>query len=297
MNILFKSLRSSMLLATAALFSLVLGGCGGGSGTAGSSLSLGITDAPVDGVTSVVIEFTEVQVHSTTGSTLDFLLPTPQQMDLMQLTSGKSTLLLDHQSLTAGQYDWIRLLGDETHSYVMTSTGSQMPLQIPSFAQTGLKLIHPFTLTANGVASFVIDFNLRQSLHIANSAYILRPTLRIVDATTTGGITGTVDATLINAQGCTDVNGGAVYVYSGAGVTPVDVNTTLTTVQPLTTASVTLINGVWQYTAAYLNPGAYTAAFTCQSTSDSPDTTDNIVFQDAADVTVVSGQNATHNFP
>jgi hypothetical protein len=314
MNRIFKTSRHFLLLAVMGFFSLVLAGCGGGgsSGTASSSsLTLGVTDAPVDGVSAVVIEFTKVQVHSSTGSTLDFTLSSPKQIDLLQLTSGKSTLLLDHESLPTGQYDWIRLYVDETHSYVTDSTGDHA-MTIPSNAQTGLKLNHPFTIDPSGVASFIIDFNLRQSLHMpmgGSSAYILRPTLRIVSATVTGGITGTVDPTLINDPSCADLTasggtvGGTVYVYSGANVTPVDVNTTLSSVQPLSTASVVQVTDpntnvvTWQYTAAYLDPMDYTVVFTCQSSLDNPDTTDSIAFVAPANVTVTSGVDTVHDFP
>jgi hypothetical protein len=300
-----------------ALFSLVLAGCGGGGSSSSSfasasSLTVGVTDAPVDNVSAVVIQFTKVQVHSSSGSTLDFTLSSPKQIDLLQLTSGKSTLLLNDESLPAGQYDWIRLFVDLTQSYVTDSTGDHA-MTIPSNAQTGLKLNHPFTIDPSGVASFMIDFNLRQSLHMpmgGSTDYILRPTLRIVSATVTGGITGTVDPTLINDPSCTDLTasggtvGGTVYVYSGANVTPVDIDTTLSSVQPVTTASVIQMkdsNGnltnTWYYMAAYLDPMDYTVVFTCQSSLDNPDTTDSIAFVAPANVTVTSGVDTVHDFP
>ncbi len=311
---IFKTSQHPLLLATLAFFSLVLAGCGGGGGSSfasGSSLTVGISDAPVDGVFAVMIEFTNVAVHSSTGSTLNFTLSRPMQLDLMKLNSGKSTLLLDHESLPAGQYDWIRLDVDLTNSYVTDSTGKHA-LSIPSNPQTGLKLNHPFTIGTAGVAGFMIDFNLRQSLHMptgGSTAYILRPTLRIVSATVMGGITGTVDPTLINDTSCADSTasggtvGGNVYIYSGANVTPVDVNTTLSTAQPLTTASVTPVTDpttgaiTWQYTAAFLDPMDYTVAFTCQSSQDSLDPTDSIAFVAPANVTITSGPNTVHNFP
>ena len=290
------------------LLPLILSGCGDGGDfrSNGGSLSLGVTDAPVDGVTKVVLEFTEVQVHSSAGNTLKFMLPAPQQIDLLALAGGKHALLLDHQALAAGQYEWIRLFVNEADSYVMTATGAQLPLLIPSNAQTGLKLNRPFTLAANGMASFIVDFNLRQSLHLPQGngqPYLLRPTLRIVDAVTTGSISGAVDASLVAAQGCADATasngavGGSVYVYSGSNVTPVDINTNQTGGQPVANASVTQNNGAWAYTAAYLEPGAYTVAFTCQSSLDDPDTTDNITFQNPAGVTITAAQTTMHNFP
>ncbi len=311
MNTFFKSTQHSLLLAIMTCFTLVLAGCGGGGGSSASdgSMSLSITDAPVDGVSAVVIEFTKVQVHSSNGNTLDFVLAAPKQIDLLQLTNGASEFLLDDQTLPAGDYQWIRLfvdVSDTTHSYVTDSTGDH-PLEIPSNAQTGLKINRPFTISTEGVAEFVIDFDLRKSLHLpsaAGSPYKLRPTLRMVSATVVGSITGTVDPLLVNDPACTDLTasggtvGGAVYVYSGAGVTPADVNINLATVQPLTTATVTfdITDSSWHYTAAFLEPDAdYTVAFTCHSSLDDPDTTDStVVFHTPDTVHVISGAN-THD--
>lgn len=303
-----KKLRSRLLRFTSLVPFLMLSGCGGGGGFGASgSLTLGVTDAPVDGVTQVVITFSEVQVHASGGDTRRFILSSPQQIDLLALRNGQQTLLLDHQSLDAGDYEWVRLFIDEAASYVTTSSGAQLPLRIPSNAQTGLKINRSFTLAQNGVASFVIDFDLRKSLHLpqaANQPYLLRPTLRMVEASTTSAIAGTVDAARVAATGCADftatsgATGGAVYVYSGTGATPVDIDNTQSAGQPVTVAPVAQDgNGAWVYTAAFLPAGAYTVAFTCQATQDLPDSDESMVFQDSANVTVASGITATHDFP
>ncbi len=308
MNNFLKQARQSILLATMGTLALVLAGCSDGSSSQNSALSVSITDAPVDGVQAVVIEFTKVQVNSSSG-TLDFTLETPKQIDLLQLTNGRSEFLLDEQILAAGEYQWIRLfvdVTDTTHSYVTDSTGDH-PLEIPSNDQTGLKINRPFSISTDGTAAFVIDFDLRKSLHLPSSAgrpYKLRPTLRMVSATVVGGITGTVDTTLVDDPACTDLNasggtvGGSVYVYSGASVIPVDVNINLTTVQPLSTGSVTLNSNdsSWHYTLAFLEPDMdYTVAFTCHASLDDPDTSDtSVVFHTPETVHVISG-TTTHD--
>lgn len=306
MTLSIKSTAIALLITFATSISLVLSGCGGGSGGSASALSLSVTDAPVDGVSAVVIEFTKVQVHSDSNGTLEFVLAAPKQIDLLQLTNGQSEFLLNDQSLPAGDYQWIRLFVDEANSYVIDTAGTQA-LQIPSNAQSGLKINRPFTITTTGVAEFVIDFDLRKSLHLPGSsgaAYNLRPTLRMVSATVVGGITGTVDSALVDAAECSDLTassgtlGGAVYVYSGAGVTPADVNINLLTGQPVSTATLTLgTDGFWHYTVAFLEPDQdYTVAFTCDSTLDDPDTTDSsVVFHTPDTVYVTSGANTVHD--
>lgn len=290
---------SALALALPLLAGLLVSGCSG-------SFSLGLTDAPVDGVSSVVLEFTTIEAHSvSTDKTVQFPLNPPRQIELLSLSGGTTTLLVDQQALPAGDYDWLRLSVNEADSHVVTNAGAQVGVQIPSDAVSGLTVNQNFSVKKLGAFSFVIDFNLRQSLHLPDSAgqpYLLRPVLRMVDTTASGDITGNVGANLVNASACTDLTfsngteGGVVYVYSGTGVTPVDIDSAAAN-QPVTTAPVRAVNGIWQYTAAFLEPGVYTVAFTCQSSSDALDTTDNIAFQNAANVTVTNGQSETHDFP
>ncbi|MGH8400235.1 MAG: hypothetical protein ACRESU_03960, partial [Gammaproteobacteria bacterium] len=72
-----------------------------------------------------------------------------------------------------------------------------------------------------------------------------------------------------------------VYVYQG-DVTPTDVqiNAVTGTVQPFSSVLVgfNISTGKYNFTAAYLPPGEYTLAFTCQANLDQPETADAIAF-------------------
>jgi hypothetical protein len=285
------------LLAVPALtLATLLSACGGG-GLSGDSeatgtLNLGITDAPVDAASRVVVEFTGVELRRSGGEPVEVTFETPRQIDLLALTGGESELLLDGLSLPAGNYQQIRLQVnaglDASDSFIELEDGALHPLHIPSGNQAGLRTNRPFVVPAGGRADFTIDFDLRKSV-VAPSGldgtYILRPTLRLVNNVEVGTLAGTVPAALATAEACSP----AVYVYSGAGVSADDVGSPT---EPVTTARVELdeASGEYRYRAAFLTAGSYTAAFTCQAAADQPETDDAIEFLTSADASVTAGQ-------
>lgn len=175
-------------------------------------------------------------------------------------------------------------------------------LTIPSEAKTGLKLNRGFVVPAGGSADFTIDFDLRKSVHFtgndpATGEYMLRPTLRLADNAMTGSIAGTVNDTLMTVT-CDPVNDRpAVYVYSGAGVTPDDIDGI--DPEPVTTASVKLDpddNTRYVYKAAFLEAGDYTVAFTCDAATDDLMADDTLAFSGTSTVSVTAKTETTHNF-
>lgn len=290
--------------------------CGGGSGGGSSgSLTLAVTDGPVDGVDQVVVEFTGVTLKPQGGTAFDVVFDAPLAIDLKSLNSGNSELLLDAETVPSGRYEWIRLnvnaeFDTVLDSYVVEEGGGQVELRVPSGDNSGLKLVSGFTVVAGGEAAFVIDWNLREGLVDApgQQGYKLQPALRITDMQEYGTIAGTVATGLVSAEGCTsDPNtgeGNTVYVFEGAGVTPDDIDGA--DPEPLATAEVRLDigSGNYEYTAAFLAPGAYTVAFTCMATDDQvpdtdnpgPDVDDPIVFTAGVDATVTDGNTTPVNF-
>jgi hypothetical protein len=288
---------------------LILAGCNGSdntiSGTAGAgsgTLSLAVADTPVDSATSVVVAFTGVQLQGPSGSPTEFDFTATKQIDLMATSQGNSAVLLDGVTVPAGDYQWIRLLLDVNQSTIGLDNGSVHALTIPSGSNTGLKLVSGFTVAAGGQADFTIDFNLRQAVTLANGGsgtYLLKPALRLVDNQAVGKIAGTVSHTL--TIGSTTVAsadcGPAVYIYSGANVTPVDINPA-SSIQPISTATLSLNNatGDYDYAAAFLAPGDYTLAVTC-ATGDDPDVVDPLVFTAGKNATVSTNATSTVDFP
>jgi hypothetical protein len=299
------------ILAAAISMTLGLAACsGGGSGgdNGTGQLSLGLTDAPVDDASSVVVQFSGVAFKRSgaTAERVQNLSPSPRQIDLLQYQGGHAVLLLDGVTLPAGDYEWIRLMVDNEpavrDSYVVLTGGQECELRVPSGAESGLKLNRGFTLPADGSVALTIDFDLRKSVHAppgqrgsaasCTQGYLLRPTLRIVSNSEAGAIAGTVDSSLVT-DGCLP----KVYVFSSSGVTPDDIEEASgSDADPLVVASVTVQNGstAYPYRAAFLPAGPYTVAFTCGDDDATAD--DTLVFSGTQNVTVQPNLISTADF-
>ncbi|MET0660187.1 MAG: DUF4382 domain-containing protein [Steroidobacteraceae bacterium] len=284
------------------------GGSGGGGESTGT-MSLSITDAPVDDASSVVVQFSGVAFKRAGASAerVQNLSPSPRQLDLLEYQEGRAALLLDDVTLPAGDYEWIRLIVDNQSnvrdSYVTLLTGEECELRVPSGAESGLKLNRGFTLPANGSAALTIDFDLRKSLHAppgqhgstesCTQGYLLRPTLRVVDDANVGAIAGTVDSALVTAD-CLP----KAYIFSGASIVPDDLEETApaSDQDPLSVASVAVAPGdtVYRYHAAFLPPGQYNVAFTCSDDDATAD--DALVFSTPQTTTVQANLISTVNF-
>jgi hypothetical protein len=296
---------------TAAAISMVLGlaACGGGDGgNETGQLSLGVTDAPVDDASSVVVQFSGVAFKraGATAETVQNLSPSPRQLDLLQYQGGRAALLLDGVTLPAGDYEWIRLIVDNEpavrDSYIVLTSGQECELSVPSGAESGLKLNRGFNLPADGSVALTIDFDLRKSIHAppgqqgsaaeCTQGYLMRPTLRIVADAEVGAIGGHVDSALVT-EGCLP----KVYVFSGTGVVPDDIeDASGTDADPLVVASVTVESGstAYPYRAAFLPPGPYTVAVTCGDDDATAD--DTLVFTGTQNVTVQTNLISTADF-
>jgi hypothetical protein len=301
-------MRISLSAATIST-ALALAACsGGGGGNETGRLSLAVTDAPVDDASSVVVQFSGVAFKraGSAPETVQNLTPSPRQLDLLQYQEGRAALLLDGVTLPAGDYEWIRLIVDnETgvrDSYLVLTGGEECELTVPSGAESGLKLNRGFTLPADGSVALTIDFDLRKSIHAppgqqgaaeaCTQGYLMRPTLRIVDDANVGAIAGHVASELVTEQ-CLP----KVYVFSGAGATPDDLEDPEgADADPLVVAGVAVENGSTEfaYHAAFVPPGSYTVAFTCDDDDATADET--LTFVGAQDVTVQANLISTADF-
>lgn len=291
--------------AAVAAAGLSLAACGGGDSSAETgSLNLGMTDAPVDDASKVVVQFDGVELKPQGGKTLTYTFDPPRQVEISALQDGAREMLLEGVELPAGRYNYIRLMvtaseGAPDSYLTLESTGDAMyPLHIPSGDETGLKLVSGFVIPVNGTLDFTIDFDLRKSVYKPMSEtqdYRLKPALRIVQTDTTGAIAGTIDWQKYAAVTEPDTSC-AVYVYEGAGVTPDDEGSATS---PVASAQVKMDDetGEYKYRVAYLMEGAYTTALTCQAGVDDPETDDDVLFDYVADATVTAKQTSQVNFP
>jgi hypothetical protein len=282
---------------------LALAGCGGDSSSTGQ-MRLYVGDAPVDGAQNVVVEFTGVELLPDNGSAVTINFAAPRTIDLLN-DSGTASAQLFDQPLPAGMYTQIRLLvladGDPRHSYITLSDGTVRGLQVPSGAQTGLKLVSGFDVPASGVVDYTVDFDLRKAITCppgqAPSCF-LKPAMRLVNDATVGNIQGSIDATLVPA-GCTP----GVYLYDATATAPEDMNSLALATdvnQPLASkAPVPVAAGGYYYQFTFLAPASYTIAYTCAAAEDNPDQADpTVTFAPVVSgISVAAGETVTVNLP
>jgi len=292
-------------LLSAIVFGVVAvlaGSCGGGGGWYGQDdgeLVVNIADSPTDEALAVVIQFEAVdaKVSGALNPTYEysrFKLKPVQQIDMLSLSGGRSQMLIDEDAVPADRWKWIRLViraGNQgTDSWIDTPTGRHA-LYLPDSNKDDLTIPESFYVPKDGTVELTIDFDLRQSIippAYPGGAYTLDPVLRMVETDQAGSIKGTVDPSLATSSGCAPV----VYGFSGAGVTPDDIDRIAP--EPITEGTVSLDNGSgeFRWSLDWLPAGDYTVALTCQGDQDRPDRDDtpDVGFQVIRGANVVAGQ-------
>jgi hypothetical protein len=264
-----------LLLLGAILIGLAVAlviGCGGGddsdgdSSASNGSIQVKVTDAPnLDPNTEHVwITIDSVEVHREGGGWVEVMpnayVSAPLTIDLLAWRSG-STKTLGLDSLPAGHYTQIRLnLGevpegglDNPHpyaNYVVIGEGGDpgnYELTVPSGYTSGLKLTHEFDIQADTTYEIVLDIDTLRIHRTGSGKYMLKPTIRAIEADLTGTITGTV------ATEACEVTVENVTVMAQVQDDPND-PTSVRVVQ----ADLTVTGSEGAYTLAFLPPGTYT---------------------------------------
>lgn len=277
--------------------------CGGSDGKIflpggnnNATLNVSVTDAPVDTVSAVVVNFSSIELTPSSGSKLTLTLNPAQQVNLLSLSDGATTALTTNQTIDAGTYTSIRFVlnassSSQDASYVDLLDGSRYPLVIPNNGDGGLKINKNFTVAADGRLDLVADFDLRRSIAPRlGSTYSFTPSVRVVDTTQSGNIAGSIVSTLITAN-CTPF----VYVFS-SGATLTDMNNG--GVGPIVSVPVKLnvSSGAYTYRVSYLDAGTYTLALTCNGAIDNPNSSEALVFSRSGNATVTANQTTNVDF-
>ena len=227
-----KTSIKAALLAVAASAALVACGGGGdgavapapspGSGT----LRVALTDAPNcrvgnSDLDKVFVTVERVRVHQSsdaepsTGGWTDIDISPARKINLLDLTNGRLEEL-GTTPIAAGNYTQVRLVlranqgTVPANSLVLAGKTVEIPLRTPSAAQSGLKIIRPFTVQPNTLVDLVIDFDACRSIvALGNGGYSLKPvltaTLKLV-----AEIRGFVDSALTNVTVSAQQNGDVV---------------------------------------------------------------------------------------
>ena len=212
-------------------FFLACGGGGGGGSSSGEvgTVSMSLTDAMSNRFNAVYVTIDDVQVHmkgngKANNSWQSVSAPKlPKTFNLYDLTNGvrEEIGLAD---LAIGSYTQMRLIIgtdpddginelSEAHphaNYVIDTDDNYQELKIPSGINTGIKIVHGFTISTDQTTELILDFNAEKSVIVAGNTGIwhLKPTIKcgsteelsiIRGKVTSDGSTG-IDKVLVSVQ-------------------------------------------------------------------------------------------------
>ncbi|HEX6846950.1 MAG TPA: DUF4382 domain-containing protein, partial [Chitinophagaceae bacterium] len=189
-----KTVRSSLSILFFAL--IVFSGIYCKKDAEMSRLTVYLTDAPAD-YEAVNIEVVGIQVKASTdpgeGGWTTMPMPvSPVIYNLLEFTNGMETLLSTFE-LPAGRVSQLRLILGDNNSIVINGVASDLPLEVPSGQESGLKFNIHADLIAGVEYKLWIDFDCLRSV-VVNGAgdHILKPVIRTFTEATSGAIKGVV---------------------------------------------------------------------------------------------------------
>ena len=199
-------MKKYKLILMAVLFSSGLVSCSSDDDSAGqgneenANVRFELTDAPGD-YKEVNVEVVDVLIHSDAsveaeGADEEGWISVgnvnAEVINLLELTGGVTHLLAETE-LEAGKLNQIRLvLGGENS--LVTEDGTRFALETPSAQQSGLKLQVNEVLEAGKDYTFLLDFDVEQSVVKTGTNYSLKPVIR-VSTQEAGSIVGSVHPT------------------------------------------------------------------------------------------------------
>jgi hypothetical protein len=227
-----KSLKSFgiifLLFTSFFLFACDGGGGGSSSGEVGT-VSMSLTDAMSNEFNAVCVTINDVQVHmqgngNGNNSWQSVGAPNlPKTFNLYDLTNGVREEI-GIADLKNGEYTQMRLIIgtvpddginelSEAHpyaNYVIDTDDNYQELKIPSGINTGIKIVHGFTISPDKTTELILDFNAEKSVVVAGDSgnWHLKPTIKcgsteelsiIRGRVTTDGSTG-IDKALVSVQ-------------------------------------------------------------------------------------------------
>jgi hypothetical protein len=199
-----------------------LAGCGSSSGGGGGTtaqpgtVSVSMTDAPACGFDQVNVTVSKVRVHQSGNASenaagwTDITLNPARKINLLDLNDpdptdpNRALEFLGVTPLEAGHYTQLRLVlvpnrgsSPTANSVVLSGQTTEIPLDTPSAVQSGIKLIHQFTVDSGQRVDLLLDFDACKSIvHTGSDKYKLKPVIKVIPFVL-NGIDGFVDKTLL----------------------------------------------------------------------------------------------------
>jgi hypothetical protein len=244
------------------------------------------TDAPANSdITQIQVSLLGLEFRTSDGAnpTLEFRGGEP--VDLLDLVTGEPLRLFTSEELPAGTYTGVRLLFDESvDASVVDADGLEFPLMLADGAFAPVDFTVEDDDRDGSSESRTLMLDLRQSLEFDSDTdeFLLTPHLRAVRTGEAARIDGGV-AVACPVDGSLTL-GGAVYLFTGSGATPDDIDGS--DAEPVATTRVVVDSITLQasYALRFLQPGEYTLAVTCFGDTEVVDGDDDLQFQSVTDV-------------
>jgi hypothetical protein len=190
------------------------GGDGGSAAPGAASVSL--TDAPACGYDEVNVTVSKVRIHQsssaddTAAGWSEITLNPPRKINLLDFNDPTMPVHVQPLGVTAlgaGHYTQLRLVlvenkggGAPANSVVLSGTTAEIPLDTPSAIQSGIKLVHEFTVNSGQTVDLLLDFDACKSIVVTGSGnYKLKPVIKVIPVEL-NGIRGVMDKTLTNVR-------------------------------------------------------------------------------------------------
>jgi hypothetical protein len=181
----------------------LISGCGGGTSASTGTATVNLTDAPVDdkNVLGVHVGFDAVMVKPAGSGWITEELNETRVINLLDLQDGNSTFISQIE-LPTGRINQVRFVINYDASFVELVDRNES-LNVPSNEE---KFVGGFVVPAGGDVNITADFDVRKSLVLSSNGtkYSLKPTIKIVDNSKVGEVSGTV----------TGIDGNTTVIYA-----------------------------------------------------------------------------------
>ncbi len=271
------------------------------------SVTIAVTDSPIDDATAVWIQFVGLTFYGADGYKTEVTFDEPKLVDLLSLQGSLSEEILTEYALPAGGYSYATFDIDFNTSSIVIE-GTSYPLQ-PDFGDwnTFFKQlvlesdakppIVPFTVEENLTTHLTFDFDLRKSIFDDGSSniYSFSPAIRSVVTNESGSISGNIiyDGTHFGTTLCVAQNA-AVYAFSGRNQSTQDIRGT--SGDPFSTSNIINKGSDYTYELGFLPTGDYTVAIACNASDDTVNKTEKLEFEDKKNITVDQPKSFSADF-
>ncbi|NGP89959.1 DUF4382 domain-containing protein [Fodinibius halophilus] len=160
------------------------------------TMTVEMSDAPIDSADAVNVFIESVEVESQDGSGWVTLNEPQKEYNLLELING-ATSVIGSSELEAGTYNQIRLILSGTgHSVVVD--GKPYAMKVPGGQQTGVKLSINVEIEPDIEYVLLLDFDVSNSVVKAGKKnptvqYLLQPVIDAKEKAITGNIAGAVE--------------------------------------------------------------------------------------------------------